>query len=97
MDSGPGTSKSAENSEVIYSKISTEFQNDIIKETLRSRLKDTKTKISEEAIELMKELARVIVVESAIRAAKQASIQHNSIVSLHNVETMLLQLMLDFP
>ncbi|KAF5307176.1 hypothetical protein FQR65_LT00692 [Abscondita terminalis] len=92
MDSNPGTSKSNDVTDRIYSKIETGFHSDVIKESLKLRFKDTKTKITEEAVELVKEITKAMVIESAIRAAKQANMRDDLVVSLNNVETMLLQL-----
>ena len=97
MDTNPGSSKYTDETDSTYSKISTEFQKDVIRETLWLKYKDTKTKITEEAVELVKEITRVMVVEAAIRAAKQAFSESKQTVDVNHVETMLLQMMLDFP
>ncbi|XP_031328090.1 centromere protein X-like [Photinus pyralis] len=97
MDQAPGSSKRNDESHSIYSKITTEFQNNIIKETLRISYKDTKTKITEEALELVKEVTRAMVVEAAMRAAKEAFSENKTTVNVNHVENMILQMMLDFP
>ncbi|KAK5647459.1 hypothetical protein RI129_002351 [Pyrocoelia pectoralis] len=97
MNTNPGSSKRTDDGDNTYSKVTTEFQNNIIKETLRLSYKDTKTKITEEALELVKEVTRVMVVEAAMRAAKQAFSENKTTVNVNHVESMILQMMLDFP
>ncbi|KAF5301355.1 hypothetical protein FQA39_LY10753 [Lamprigera yunnana] len=69
---------------------------DVIKEILKLNDKESKPKITEEAVELVKEITKALVVESAMRAARQASLENKSTVTLENVETMLLQLVSRF-
>jgi hypothetical protein len=88
---------SASKDELLGAKSDTSFKNDVIKEALRSYFINTKTKISDDAVELMTELTKVLVVESSVRAAKQASLQNKNVVTLDHMESVLPQLMLDFP
>ncbi|KAK5647571.1 hypothetical protein RI129_002463 [Pyrocoelia pectoralis] len=97
MNTNPGSSKRTDDGDNTCSKVTTEFQNNIIKETLRLSYKDTKTKITEEALELVKEVTRVMVVEAAMRAAKQTFSENKTTVNVNHVESMILQMMLDFP
>jgi len=81
----------------MLAKVTTEFKNEVIKETIKLQHSDAKSKTTEEVVELIKEVAKVLVIEAAIRAAKQASAENKSSVNISHVETILPQLMLDFP
>jgi hypothetical protein len=83
---------SASKDELLGAKSDTSFKNDVIKEALRSYFTNTKTKISDDAVELMTELTKVLVVESSVRAAKQASLQNKNVVTLDHMESVLPQL-----
>ncbi|XP_063905252.1 centromere protein X-like [Zophobas morio] len=83
--------------EAFISKINARFSNDIIKEALKSHFSNPKTKISDDAVDLMTELANFLVVEASLRAAKQASSQNKTLVTLDHIESALPQIMLDFP
>nr|XP_008195980.1 PREDICTED: centromere protein X-like isoform X1 [Tribolium castaneum] len=88
---------SANTDESIISKVNTAFKNDVIKETLKSTFANPKTKITDDAVDLMTELSKFIVVESCLRAAKQCSSQNRTTVTLNDMESVLPQIMLDFP
>ncbi|KAG5879001.1 hypothetical protein JTB14_017411 [Gonioctena quinquepunctata] len=77
--------------------IESSFRHDIMKEVLKSKFINPKNKITDEAIELISEIAKVLVIETAARSAKQAKAENRTNVSLEHVETILPQLMLDFP
>ncbi|CAH1116608.1 unnamed protein product [Phaedon cochleariae] len=77
--------------------VSTTFRHDIIKEALKTKFANQKNKISDEAVELVAEITKILVIETAARAIKQAKLENRSRVSLEQVETILPQLMLDFP
>ncbi|RZB39499.1 CENP-X domain containing protein [Asbolus verrucosus] len=94
MTTPPSSSSS---DEPISTKVTTVFQTDIVKEALRRHLSNPKNKINDDAAELVAELMKILVVESSIRAAKQASLQNKSTVTLDHIESVLPQLMLDFP
>ncbi|CAH1363728.1 unnamed protein product, partial [Tenebrio molitor] len=79
---------SASKDELLGAKSDTSFKN----VTLRSYFINTKTKISDDAVELMTELTKVLVVESSVRAAKQASLQNKNVVTLDHMESVLPQL-----
>nr|XP_008195981.1 PREDICTED: centromere protein X-like isoform X2 [Tribolium castaneum] len=84
---------SANTDESIISKVNTAFKN----ETLKSTFANPKTKITDDAVDLMTELSKFIVVESCLRAAKQCSSQNRTTVTLNDMESVLPQIMLDFP
>jgi len=77
--------------------ISTTFRHDIIKELLRSKFTNTKNKISDEAVDLIVEVAKTMVIEASVRACYQAELEDKTVVTLDHVECILAQLMLDFP
>ncbi|XP_044263192.1 centromere protein X-like [Tribolium madens] len=83
--------------EPIISKVNTCFKNDIIKEVLKSNFVNPRTKISDDSVDLVTELSKYIVVESCLRAAKQCSTQNRTTVTLNDMESVLPQIMLDFP
>nr|XP_023018249.1 centromere protein X-like [Leptinotarsa decemlineata] len=80
-----------------HSEVETTFRHDVIKEVLKSKFVNPKNKISDEAVELVSEIAKMLVIETAARSAKQAKAENRSAVTLEHVETILPQLMLDFP
>ncbi|XP_066262616.1 centromere protein X-like [Euwallacea similis] len=81
----------------LQTKISTTFRHDVIKELLRSKFTNPKSKISVDAIHIITELARTMVIEAAARACYQAQLEEKTVVTLDNVESILVQMMLDFP
>lgn len=68
------------------------FFQDIIKEVLKSKFLKSKNKITEDTIELMAEIAKILVIEGSLRAAKQASLESRTTITLEHVETILPQL-----
>ncbi|KAJ8957645.1 hypothetical protein NQ318_017536 [Aromia moschata] len=81
----------------LSSKIATTFRQDVVKEVLKSKFQNPKNKITEDAVELVAEIAKVMVVEAAARAAQQASSENKKRVGLEHAEAILPQMMLDFP
>ncbi|XP_076260282.1 centromere protein X-like isoform X2 [Rhynchophorus ferrugineus] len=77
------------------SKISTTFKHEVIKELLKSKFSSTKNKISEDAVELVVEIAKLLAIEAAARAANQAKLENKQVINLDHVECILPQ-MLDF-
>ncbi|XP_030761069.1 centromere protein X-like [Sitophilus oryzae] len=77
-------------------KTSTTFQRDLIKALLKSKFSNPKTKISEDVIDIITELAKVMALEAAGRSAHIALMEKKKIVALEHVELILPQLMLDF-
>ncbi|XP_018569698.1 centromere protein X-like [Anoplophora glabripennis] len=73
------------------------FGHDIVKEALKSKFMNPKNKISDDAVELISEIAKIIVIEATLRAVDQANSENKKKVSLEHVETILPQIMLDFP
>ncbi|CAH1114512.1 unnamed protein product [Psylliodes chrysocephalus] len=72
--------------------IQTNFQHDIIKQALKTRFNNPKNKITEDAIELISDLAKVLATEAAVRAIKQAKSEYKTKVQLEHVEAVLPQL-----
>ncbi|XP_072395625.1 centromere protein X-like isoform X2 [Diabrotica undecimpunctata] len=73
------------------------FRHDIIKEALKTKFQNPKNKITDDAIELISEIAKVLTIEATVRAVKQAKLEYRTKVTLEHVEAILPQLMLDFP
>lgn len=65
---------------------------DIVKEVLKSKFVKPKNKITDDTIELVAELAKIMVIEGTLRAAKQASLESRTTITLEHVETVLPQL-----
>lgn len=59
---------------------------------MKTQFSNSKLKISEEVLTVINEISKAIVVEAAIRAAKQASISTKKVVELEHVEAILPQL-----
>ncbi|KAL1513671.1 hypothetical protein ABEB36_003051 [Hypothenemus hampei] len=73
-------------------KISTTFRHEVIKELLKSTFSNSKNKISEDAIELMVDIAKLMVVEYSARACQQAQMESKSVVTLDHVESILAEM-----
>ncbi|XP_019879470.1 centromere protein X [Aethina tumida] len=85
-----------EPTEDLSSTIITSFRHDIVKEALKTKFSNPKTKISDDALEIVCEISKALVLEAAYRSAKQASSENKTVVTVENVEAVLSQLMLDF-
>ncbi|XP_042880949.1 centromere protein X-like [Penaeus japonicus] len=72
-----------------------QFSERLIEEFLKSNLDDKKVRISADAIKMVAEIARLIVIEGATRAAHQAKTEGADTVSLQHMEKILAQLLLD--
>lgn len=59
---------------------------------MKTQFVNTKMKITEDVLTLINEISRAIVVEAAIRAAKQATLAGKKTVELEHVETVLPQM-----
>ncbi|CAG9858985.1 unnamed protein product [Phyllotreta striolata] len=77
--------------------VQTTFKHDIIKEVLKTKFNNPKNKIADDVIELVSEIAKILVTEAAVRSIKQAKAECRNAVTLEHVETILPQLILDFP
>ncbi|XP_057669024.1 centromere protein X-like [Diorhabda carinulata] len=78
-------------------EIDVSFSHAIIKEAIKTKFSNSKNKITNESIELVSEIAKVLVTEALIRAIKQAKMEFRSKVTIEHMETILPQLILDFP
>lgn len=59
---------------------------------MKTQFNNPKMKITEDVLTLINEISRAIVVEAAIRAAKQAAVAGKKRVELEHVESVLPQL-----
>lgn len=59
---------------------------------MKSQFTNSKIKITEEVLSLINEISKAIVVEAALRAAKQASLTSKKVVQLDHVEVVLPQM-----
>ncbi|KAH1007052.1 hypothetical protein HUJ04_004333, partial [Dendroctonus ponderosae] len=76
----------------LHTKISTTFRHDIVKELLKSKFNNSKNKISDEAVDLVVEIAKVMAIEASARACYQAQLEDKTTVTLDQVECILAQL-----
>ncbi|CAH1979676.1 unnamed protein product [Acanthoscelides obtectus] len=81
----------------VLQKFTTTFEHDIIKDVIKTQCTNPKNKITDEAVELVSEIAKALVVEASLRAAKVASNENRTLVTLEDIEGTLPQLILDFP
>ncbi|VEN53687.1 unnamed protein product [Callosobruchus maculatus] len=58
---------------VILQKFTTTFEHDIIKDVIKTQCTNQKNKITDDAVELVSEIAKTLVLEASLRAAKVAS------------------------
>nr|CAI5830877.1 unnamed protein product [Callosobruchus analis] len=94
----PETLKSKGNTEnVTLQKFATTFEHDIIKDVIKSQCTNQKNKITDDAVELVSEIAKALVLEASLRASKVASNEKKVLVTLEDIESILPQLILDFP
>lgn len=73
-----------------------EFKKETISKLLTKSFKDSKTKVSGDAVILMCEILKVFVEEAAQRAMKQATAEDSDQVDVEHFEKVLPQLLLDF-
>ncbi|KAI4467749.1 centromere protein x [Holotrichia oblita] len=81
----------------ILSKINSNFRPALIQECLKLNLTNSKTKISNDAVDLMNKIAKILTIEALMRATSLAKSEGKPYVHLDHVELILPQLMLDFP
>ncbi|XP_011560344.2 centromere protein X [Plutella xylostella] len=81
----------------VASNVKCSFKQDIIKDLLNSSFQDNKTKLGNDALTLVVEVAKCLVQETCLRASSQALRDSCDKVDLEHVEKCLPQLMLDFP
>lgn len=72
------------------------YLQDIIKDVIKSKITNPRSKLSDDAVELVSEIAKVMVIEASLRAAKQTSIEDRTTITLDHVEAVLPQLVFFF-
>ncbi|CAK1553015.1 unnamed protein product [Leptosia nina] len=80
----------------IVSNVKSCIKQEIIKELLHGSFQDNKTKLGNDALTLVVEVAKCLVTETCLRAASQAVKENSDKVEIEHVEKCLPQLMLDF-
>ncbi|XP_059059641.1 centromere protein X-like [Achroia grisella] len=81
----------------VASNIKNSLKQEVIKELLHGSFQDNKTKLGNDALSLIVEVAKCLVTETCLRASTQALRESCDKVELEHVEKCLPQLMLDFP
>ncbi|KAL0820219.1 hypothetical protein ABMA28_006141 [Loxostege sticticalis] len=81
----------------VTSNVKSTIKQDIIKDLLNGSFQDNKTKLGNDALSLVVEVAKCLVTETCLRASSQALRESCERVDLEHVEKCLPQLMLDFP
>ncbi|XP_026495431.1 centromere protein X-like [Vanessa tameamea] len=81
----------------VASELKSNIKQDIIKELLHGSFQDNKTKLGNEALTLVVEIAKCLVTETCLRASSEALRDGSDKVDFEHVEKCLPQLMLDFP
>ncbi|XP_026763451.1 centromere protein X-like [Galleria mellonella] len=81
----------------VASNIKSSLKQEVIKELLHGSFQDNKTKLGNDALSLIVEVAKCLVTETCLRASTQALRESCDKVELEHVEKCLPQLMLDFP
>ncbi|CAG4947756.1 centromere protein X-like [Colias croceus] len=81
----------------ISSNVKNNIKQEIIKELLHGSFQDNKTKLGNDALTLVVEVAKCLVTETCLRASSQALKESCDRVDIEHVEKCLPQLMLDFP
>nr|XP_027811407.1 centromere protein X isoform X3 [Marmota flaviventris] len=69
---------------------------ELVSRLLHLHFKDSKTKVSGDALQLMVEFLRIFVVEAAVRGVRQAQAEGAVLVDVDQLEKVLPQLLLDF-
>lgn len=59
---------------------------------MKMAFKDPKTKLPEDSLILVNEILRTLVLETALRGAKQAVCDHRTVIDLEQIEKVLPQL-----
>ncbi|XP_034047065.1 centromere protein X [Thalassophryne amazonica] len=72
------------------------FKTETVRKLLSSFFKENKTKISGDAVLLMREMLNIFVREAAMRSLKQAEAEDCDRVDIEHFEKILPQLLLDF-
>ncbi|XP_041984423.1 centromere protein X-like [Aricia agestis] len=81
----------------VAANIKSSIKTEIIKELLQGSFQDNKTKLGNDALNLVVEVAKCLVTETCLRASSHALRETSDKVDIEHVEKCLPQLMLDFP
>ncbi|XP_075214064.1 centromere protein X-like [Lycorma delicatula] len=76
-------------------KIEPTFKKETIKEIVKMKFSDPKTKITDDAVCVLTEMLRLATVESVLRAGVQASREASDYILIHHIEKIVAQLILD--
>ncbi|XP_012888568.1 PREDICTED: centromere protein X isoform X2 [Dipodomys ordii] len=69
---------------------------ELVSRLLHLHFRDSKTRVSGDALQLMAELLRIFVTEAAVRGIRQAQAEDAALVDVDQLEKVLPQLLLDF-
>ncbi|XP_050688101.1 centromere protein X-like [Eriocheir sinensis] len=72
------------------------FSDRLIREFFNTHFENSKTKINSDAMVLIAEVLKLLVMEGAMRTAHQAKQEGSDTVTLEHLEKILSQLILDF-
>lgn len=81
----------------VASNVKSYIKQDLIKELLNGSFQDNKTKLGNDALTLVVEVAKCLVTETCLRASNEALREGSNKVDFDHVEKCLPQLMLDLP
>ncbi|CAH0401410.1 unnamed protein product [Chilo suppressalis] len=81
----------------VTANVKSSIKQEVIKDLLNGSFQDNKTKLGNDALSLVVEVAKCLVTETCLRASNQALRESCDRVELEHVEKCLPQLMLDFP
>ncbi|XP_033608395.1 centromere protein X isoform X2 [Cryptotermes secundus] len=77
------------------SKLTSKFKIEALREILKVHFVDSKTRITEDTLQLVAEVVRVLTTEATLRAGRQAHIEGMTEVRVSHVEKILPQLVSD--
>ncbi|KAJ0173998.1 hypothetical protein K1T71_010144 [Dendrolimus kikuchii] len=81
----------------VKANVKSTLKQEVIKELLNGSFHDNKTKLGNDALSLVVEVAKCLVTETCLRASSQALLESCEKVDIEHIEKCLPQLMLDFP
>ncbi|KAJ8717384.1 hypothetical protein PYW07_005964 [Mythimna separata] len=81
----------------VTSNVKNTLKQEVIKELLHGSFQDNKTKLGNDALSLVVEVAKCLVTETCLRASSHALRESCDRVDIEHIEKCLPQLMLDFP
>lgn len=81
----------------VKANVKNSLKQEVIKELLNGSFHDNKTKLGNDALLLVVEVAKCLVTETCLRASSQALLESCDKVDVEHIEKCLPQLLLDFP